>query len=144
MPIIPMIQTLADGSITVSHDEHSGDIAVADIRFNKHPDGTPNPDVIILICPVCGATSEHPISGGCDAKRIQLLFARVYRRRAAALGIPAGAARTWPGIKAIIRNRIAAREGIERWKLEDLATEDDSIEDPLPPEPPAKVIPIPA
>jgi len=114
------------GGVSVSHDDlgHTGAVAFAGVRFGRDADGSVNPLLIEIACPVCGALSVHPIGGGCDAARIQLLFARTYLRRAVALGIPVGE-RTWPGIKARVKARVAALEGAERWRLENAATEDD-------------------
>lgn len=116
------------GGITVGHDDlgHAGAVAFVDVRFARNPDGSVNADVLELTCPQagCGAVSTHPIGGGCDAPRIQVLFARIWLRRAVALAIPV-AERNWAGIKARVKARVVALEGEGRWRLEALQSEDD-------------------
>lgn len=114
----------ADGGITVLHDDlgHTGAVAFADMRFGRGPDGAVDPDFLVIACPVCGAVSVHPIGGGCDPVRVQLLFARIYSRRRAALGIPTGA--TWQQIKDRVRTRVEAMDGPRRWRLDNATTED--------------------
>jgi hypothetical protein len=121
-----------DGGIEVVHDEagHGGTVAFADIAFGRNPDGTLNPDFIVLTCPVagCGAVSVHPVGGGAAPGEVQKLFARTVMRRAAALGIPV-AQRNWAGIKGRIRARVQAMDGPERrFYLERMQGEDDPPE----------------
>lgn len=114
------------GGVGVWDDErgHGGPVAFADVRFGRNADGSVNPDGVDITCPVCGAVSSHPIGGGCDAPRVQLLFARIWLRRAVLLGIPTGE-RTWAGIKLRVKARVEAMDGPRRWRLENAATEDD-------------------
>lgn len=113
------------GGVLVWHDEqnHGGAVAFAAVAFGRTVDGAVDPGTIVLACPVCGAASSHPVGGGCDAPRVELLFWRTWRRRAAALGFTAVQA------KARLKARIVAAEGPDRWRLEALATEDDPIPD---------------
>ncbi|HEV8639439.1 MAG TPA: hypothetical protein VG370_34960 [Chloroflexota bacterium] len=119
----------ADGGVTVVHDEagHGGDVAFASIRFGRKLDGTPDPDWLELPCPACSAVSFHPIGGGASPGAVQKLFARLYLRRAAALGIPV-AQRDWAGIKARLRARVEATEGPGRFRLAAMQSEDDEPE----------------
>jgi len=119
------------GGISALHDElgHGGAVAFADVAFGRAGDGSLDADHLLLVCPVCGAVSAHPITGGCDPVRVQLLFWRTIRRRAAlgALNIPAGQ-RTSAAVKQRIHDRVAALEGEARWRLEALGGEDDPVD----------------
>jgi hypothetical protein len=125
------IRTVAfdpSGGITVNHDEagHGGAVAFADLVFARNPDGTVNPDFLVVPCPVagCGALSVHPVGGGAAPAMVQKLFLRVVSRRAAALGIPLGQ-RTFAAIKARVKARVLATDSADRWRLEAMTSEDD-------------------
>lgn len=113
------------GGITVHHDElqHGGTVSLSGVRFGRKVDGTVDTDWISVTCPVCGAISFHPVSGGADAPRIQKLFLRTYLRRAAALGIQA----TFAAAKARVKARVQAMDGAERWRLESMQSEDEEV-----------------
>ncbi len=113
------------GGMTVQHDElnHTGAVAFADVRFGRTLAATVDTDTIELTCPVCGGVSVHPVGGGADPSRIQLLFLRTVMRRAAVLGIPAGQ-RSFAAIKARIKARAEAQDGPGRFRLDALADED--------------------
>lgn len=109
------------------HDDlnHGGDVAFVDVRFGRDIDGSVLVDCIELNCPVCGALSIHPISGGCAPGPVQKLFLRTIIRRAVPLGIPAGQ-RTLTALKLLVRNRIVTLDGAGRFKLAAMTTEDDN------------------
>lgn len=111
------------------HEElsHGGVVAFAAVRFGRDEAGGVNVDVLEVACPVCGALSVHPVGGGADPARIQLLFLRTIRRRRAILGLPV-AVGTLAGAKAFVRNRVEAQDGPTRWRLEALVSEDDPVE----------------
>ena len=81
-------------------------------------------DYLALACPVCGATSLHPVSGGSQPFEIQKLFLRTYARRADELGIPAEE-RTFPALLERVRQRIVALDGEARSAIDHMQTEDD-------------------
>lgn len=116
----------ADGSISVWHDEagHGGNIAFSDVRFGRSIDGTVNLRFIELSCPFpgCGSGSIHPIGGGAAPAMVQKLFLRVLLRR-----LPA-AQRNLPAVKAFMRTHIEATDGLGRFKLEDITSEDDDVD----------------
>jgi hypothetical protein len=128
---IGIVRHNADGGCDVWHTEagHGGTLTGAALRFGRNPDGSVNTDWIEMACPVagCAGVSYHPIGGGCQPGAIQKLFARIYLRRAAALGIPTGE-RTWPAIRARIKARVEAMDGIGRFRLDAMAGEDDEPE----------------
>jgi hypothetical protein len=116
------------GGVLAWHDEqnHGGPVAVAALAFGRQPDGSTDPTVVLLTCPVCGATSSHPIGGGADAGRVQKMFLRLYVRRAVALGIPAGQ-RTLPALLARLRALVDAGDAPGRFRLGAMTTEDDEV-----------------
>lgn len=84
--------TITRTGLGVYHDDlgHGGVIPLAQLRFA--PDGTPGAKgnavdqrVVTLTCPVCGATSYHPISGGAARSDVQRLFALVFMRNTTSL-----------------------------------------------------------
>lgn len=129
MAVIP-VAFAADGGITVWHTEaeHGGVVTFADVRFGRKPDGSVDLDWLEVTCPVCGAVSAHPCGGGASPARVQLLFLRTIRRRRAALGLPV-AVGTFAGARAWLKNRVAAMNGAERFRLDALAGEDEALPD---------------
>jgi hypothetical protein len=113
----------ADGSITVGHDDlgHAGAIPFAQVRFGRDAGGGVDPDVLLLVCPVCGQTACHPIGGGAAPGPVQKLFLRTILRRAAALGIAADFAT----VKARVQARAEALDGVGRFRLGAFTSEDD-------------------
>lgn len=119
----------ADGSVDVWHDElgHGGTLQASDLAWARGADGTPNTDYAVVPCPFAGCTSHsvHPISGGCDPRRVQFLFALAHRRRLLA----ADPTTTWAQVKTFVRNRVAAMDGLPRWQIANAAPTDT---DPTP------------
>lgn len=126
---IRVVSFNADGGAQVWHDEmgHGGVVTGANVRFGRQEDGSADVDRIELSCPACGAVSFHPVSGGANPGPTQLLFARIVRRRAVALSIPV-AGRTWPAILQRIKARVEAMDGENRFRLGNMASEDDPVE----------------
>ena len=118
------------GDATVLHDElgHTGAATFATVVFGRLVDGSVDSDVLIVACPVCGAVSCHPIGGGAAPGPVQKLFVRTVLRRAAALGIPVNQ-RTFAAIKVRVKARVLAMDGPDRWRLEAMQGEDDSVSD---------------
>lgn len=97
--------------VQVYHAEmgHGGTIPWADVGFARGPTGAPSQHFVTLPCPVagCGSVSVHPVSGGADRDAVQELFAQVYQRAAAALGLPAA---TIEEARALVKQRAAELE----------------------------------
>jgi hypothetical protein len=115
-----------DGSVTVVHRVygHTGTIPAEGVAWGRSEDGTVNPDYILLACPVCGAESLHPVSGGSQPFEHQKLFVRTSAPRADELGIPV-AERSFAQIRERVRQRIAALDGPARSAIDHMQHEDD-------------------
>jgi hypothetical protein len=107
------------GILTVWHEDegHGGDIPLANLRFEYDlPAGAPVTDTgtsfnlreAPLSCPVCGAVSVHPITGGAARRVVQLLFAALFIRRAGG---------DLPGAKAALQEALGDDAGA--WSLTD-------------------------
>ena len=109
-----------DGGADVIHREmgHGGTVLGIDVVFATNPDGSTNADYLYLPCPVCGATSCHPIGGGSSPYQNQLEFARLYQMRAQELGIPPDQ-RGWNDIKALVCERVRLMDGDGRCLIGD-------------------------
>lgn len=115
MAVRPILSS-KDGSVQVWHDEgeHGATVTLADLKPGRSPDGRPNYRFASLTCPVCGAVSVHPASGGCDPDQVQRLFAHLI------LANPAIPARTWAGAKKYLKQLVTELDGEDRWRLEDV------------------------
>jgi hypothetical protein len=51
------------GTLSVTHGGHAG---TCPTKFPKLPGGASDTSAVILTCPVCGATSLWPVTGGAD------------------------------------------------------------------------------
>jgi hypothetical protein len=65
----------------VIHDDardggHGGTIDPATVVHTTSIDGSPNANFLSITCPVCGATSTHPVGGGAQPSQVQQMFAR--------------------------------------------------------------------
>ena len=70
---------------TVTHDDapggaHTGTVDPASVTFIQNMDGTSNHNFVSLTCPVCGASSTHPVGGGAQPPLVQEMFARIAQR----------------------------------------------------------------
>lgn len=120
MAVRPILSS-KDGSVQVWHDEgqHGATVTLADLKPGRNPDGRPNYRFTSLSCPVCGAVSLHPASGGCDPEQVQRLFAHLV------LANPAIPARTWTAAKVALKQLVEDMDGPERWRLEDASESDE-------------------
>lgn len=50
--------------------EHKGMATLSAIPYGKKPDGTDDTDVLVLTCPICGATGVLPRDGGSEAQAL--------------------------------------------------------------------------
>lgn len=51
-----------------STTEHAAMVALASVQNGKKFDGTTDADVLLLVCPTCGATAYVPLCGDQDAQ----------------------------------------------------------------------------
>jgi hypothetical protein len=109
----------ANGSIDVWHDEanHGGNVPAAGIHWLKLPNGNNDLRWMYLPCPSCDSESMHPASGGADPDQVQRLFARRIRTLAAN--------RTWLQARAILRTLVQNQDGLARFKLANVNSEDE-------------------
>jgi hypothetical protein len=104
---------------TVIHDEagHTGTIDPTTIQHPTNTDGTPNPDFLIIVCPVCQSSSTHPVGGGAQPPLVQELFVR----HALASGCPCDAdmAAGLPPelIAGHIKQHCESIDGAGRWQV---------------------------
>jgi hypothetical protein len=114
----------ADGSIDVVFDElgHSGTIPAAEVQWATKIDGSHDHNFIVLNCPDgCGASSTHPVGGGAAPLEVQQMFVLKEHQemtsgvqgRAAPAGLIDAA--------QIVKERVIAMDGEERWVLDDAA-----------------------
>jgi hypothetical protein len=124
---VEIVEHRQDGGATVVHREagHGGVVLGVNVRFLVNPDGTTNADFITLPCPVCGATSVHPVGGGSAPFQNQMEFGRLYTIRAQELGIPPEN-RGWPDIVALVCSRVEAMDGPGRCMIAHTTGPDDT------------------
>ena len=109
-----------DGSWTVTHDDapggaHSGSIQPADVDFAVGFDGNRDWRGARVTCPVCGAVSTHPVSGGAAPSPVQEMFVRQARR----LGCPCGALpanRPFPLVVAHLKGHVQQLASLAAWQ----------------------------
>jgi hypothetical protein len=74
------VSEFGPGSIwTVTHDDapggaHTGAIQPTDVLRIKNPDGSDNHNFAVVVCPVCGDASTHPVGGGAQPGSVQQMF----------------------------------------------------------------------
>jgi hypothetical protein len=117
----------SSGGASVWHDEmgHGGAVAFGSIVFGRRDDGSVDPTILVLPCPVagCNGASAHPVGGGAAGAIVQKLFLRTILRRAAALGVAA----TFGAAKLRVRQLVAQTEGLDRFRLGAMQAEDDEV-----------------
>jgi hypothetical protein len=114
-----------DGSIDAVYDEqgHSGTIPADEVAWVKNHDGTDNHLAIVLTCPDgCGATSTHPVGGGAAPLEVQQMFVLKEHSEMTAGGATRSA-KTVNDAAQIVKERVIAMDGEERWLLDDAALE---------------------
>lgn len=126
------IQLNTDGTLEVYHDdaEHGGQVALDAAQFNSTLGERINYAYLSLCCPICHATSVHPISGGCDPVNVQRLFLEKFRRdeiSERAVWVPndfsdtLAGAMTFAQAKLLCKQMIVELAGDQYWKLEDVS-----------------------
>lgn len=99
--------------IDVLHDElgHTGTLQWSDLTLDA------TTLTLTVPCPVggCNSVSYWPVGGGGDALAGQRMFIHKLKR--------AQGGRTWAQALALVKAAVQAREGADRWKLDD-ASED--------------------
>lgn len=115
---IDIVEHRQDGGALVLHRElgHGGTVLGVAVTFVTRPDGTTDKNYLYLPCPVCGAVSCHPVSGGSNPPEVQKQFARLWQMRAQELGIPV-AQRGWNDIKALVCAEVERLDGPNRCFL---------------------------
>lgn len=117
----------ADGNVEVYHDEmgHGGVVRLADLAHAPDGMGGVDPRFLLLPCPVCGAVTLHPASGGGAPEQVQRLFAAKFRRHgipqrpgADGRARPPKAVRSWKEAKDELKALVEGQDGPGRWLLE--------------------------
>lgn len=128
MAIIPTTIS-GDGTVTVAHTEagHGGPVQLADLQHVPDGAGGVDPHYLLLPCPVCGAVSIHPASGGAAPREVQRLFAAKFKAHgvpqrpdAAGKKRPPKPVKDWKEAKDSLRALVEAQDGKSRWLLENV------------------------
>lgn len=111
------IEFNADGSVQVWHDEanHGGVLKSEEIVFAKALDGGEDLRFLVMPCPVpgCGSESFHPVGGGCDPERVQMLFVKKLQ------GHPSDSFKAESEARTAVKSLIRSMGSGERWVLDD-------------------------
>ncbi|MBO0884828.1 MAG: hypothetical protein J2P17_31755 [Mycobacterium sp.] len=113
------VSDFGDGTVwTVTHDDagHSGSIDPTTVQHPLRPDGTPDHNFALVVCPVCGAVSTHPVGGGAQPESVQRMFVIACQTS----GCPCGqvAADDADAIgESHVRLQVNRQDGPGRWKL---------------------------
>jgi len=105
----------------VVHDDarggaHEGTVDPTSIVHTTNMDGSENHDFLVVVCPVCQASSTHPVGGGAQAASVQQMFVL----HAQTNGCPCGqVAATDPDALAEshVRLQVNRQDGPGRWQL---------------------------
>jgi hypothetical protein len=97
-------------------ESHGGTLDPATIVYGTNPDGSENPNVVVVPCPFadCGSVSFWPPGGGADALMGQTLH--VIKAMEPGLTREAKSA---ADAAAEVKARVVATDGEERWILDD-------------------------
>ena len=103
---------------TVTHDEagHTGSIDPASIVHPVKGDGSEDHNFLEVTCPVCGATSSHPVGGGAQPQSVQQMFVT----KAQTEGCPCGQVHAEdPDAlgESHVRLLVNRQDGPGRWQL---------------------------
>jgi len=106
---------------TVVHDDapggaHEGTVDPTTILHTTNMDGTPNDLFIVVECPVCGATSTHPVGGGAQPPLVQEMFIRVAMRDGCCGGTLTKAAPV-QAAHDHVKEHTEAMDGEGRWQV---------------------------
>jgi hypothetical protein len=107
-----------DGTWTVTHDEagHTGAIQPTDVVHVQNIDGSDNHNFAVVVCPVCGAVSTHPVGGGAQPQSVQQMFVNMCQSDGCPCGqVVAGDA---DGLgESHVRLQVNRQDGMGRWQL---------------------------
>ena len=113
----------AGGGWTVIHDDapegaHSGTIQPTDVDYLPAPGGGRYFGGMAITCPVCGASSFHPVGGGAQPRQVQEMFIRTLTRAGVACpcgALPAGR----PALLVIahLKTHADQMDGPGRWRI---------------------------
>ena len=95
---------------------HGGTLDPATVTYGTNPDGSDNPNVVVVPCPEGDGVSYWPPGGGADALNGQLLHVQVAMRPG--LGREG---KTAEQAAAEVKARVVATDGEERWILDNAA-----------------------
>jgi hypothetical protein len=113
------ISDFGDGTTwTVTHDDagHSGSIQPTDVVHTTNMDGSRNHNFAIVVCPVCGATSTHPVGGGAQPESVQQMFVTMCQTDGCPCGQVTAADADALG-ESHVRLQVNRMDGAGRWQL---------------------------
>jgi hypothetical protein len=118
---------VAAGVWQAVHDDapggsHSGTISPTDVVFGKNMDGTDNHRAVIVECPVCGASSTHPVGGGAQPGPVQELFVRLVKAHGCACPGGLAANRPFAVIQSHVRAHSDGMDGAGRFQIQGTLT----------------------
>ena len=107
---------------TVTHDDarggaHEGTVPSTDITHASGIDGNPNFQSINVTCPVCGASSSHPVGGGAQPPLVQEMFVRVVMRDGCPCPANYAAGRPFQLTLSHVRTHTLQQDGDGRWQV---------------------------
>jgi hypothetical protein len=95
---------------------HGGTLDPSTVTYGTNTDRTPNQDVVLVLCPECGAVSAWPPGGGADALMGQSLHVMVGLTQPATRG-----SKSADQVVADVKQRVIDTDGEQRWVLDDAA-----------------------
>jgi len=105
----------------VNHDDapggaHEGTVDPATIVHTTNVDGSENHDFLVVVCPVCQASSTHPVGGGAQPQSVQQMFVTKCQTDGCVCGqVQATDADTLA--ESHVRLQVNRQDGPGRWQL---------------------------